>query len=298
MLHSFKDIIKEAKKLGPKRITVACGDDEVSIEACKNAKNEGLIIPILVGDRSKIVAKGGGDFEIIDVEGDEAIIKAVEMTKLGEADIVMKGHTSTSKFLKGILNKERGLRTGRILSHIAVIESKYYHKLLLLTDGGMNIKPDITIKTDIIVNALELARKLGIEKPKVALVAAVETINEDLSETIDAAILAKAGERKQLGNCEIDGPLGMDLAISPESVRIKGIKSKVAGDADIIVVPDISCGNISAKALLYLGGAKIAGFIAGALKPCVMLSRSDSKETKLNSIALGVIACGMCDVKC
>ncbi len=290
---SFREIIKEAKKRGPKKIAVACGDDEVSIDACRDAKREGLIIPILVGDRSKIVAKGGGDFEIIDAEGDEAIIKAVEITKLGEADIVMKGHTSTSKFLKGILNKERGLRTGRTLSHIAVIESKFYHKLLLLTDGGMNIKPDIKTKTDIIINAMELAGKLGIERPKVAILSAVETVNENLTETMDAAILSKAGERNQLGNCEIDGPLGMDLAVSKESVRIKEVKSKVAGDSDILIVPDISCGNISAKALLYLGGAKVAGFIAGALKPCVMLSRSDSKETKLNSIALGVIACEM-----
>ena len=293
MLHSFKDIIKEAKKRGPKKIAVACGDDEVSIDACRDAKREGLIIPILVGDRSKIVAKGGGDFEIIDAEGDEAIIKAVEITKLGEADIVMKGHTSTSKFLKGILNKEKGLRTGRTLSHIAVIESKFYHKLLLLTDGGINIKPDTKTKTDIIINAVELAGKLGIERPKVAILSAVETVNENLTETMDAAILSKAGERNQLGNCEIDGPLGMDLAVSKESVRIKEVKSKVAGDSDILIVPDISCGNISAKALLYLGGAKVAGFIAGALKPCVMLSRSDSKETKLNSIALGVIACEM-----
>lgn len=293
MLHSFKNIIKEAKKRGPKKIAVACGDDEVSIDACRDAKREGLIISILVGDRSKIVAKGGGDFEIIDAEGDEAIIKAVEITKLGEADIVMKGHTSTSKFLKGILNKERGLRTGRTLSHIAVIESKFYHKLLLLTDGGMNIKPDIKTKTDIIINAVELAGKLGIERPKVAILSAVETVNENLTETMDAAILSKAGERNQLGNCEIDGPLGMDLAVSKESVRIKEVKSKVAGDSDILIVPDISCGNISAKALLYLGGAKVAGFIAGALKPCVMLSRSDSKETKLNSIALGVITGGM-----
>lgn len=293
MLRSFKELTEEAKKIRPKKITIACADDKVSIEACKDVKKEGLVIPILVGDRKKIIAKGGGEFEIIDAVGDEAILKAVEMARIGEADMVMKGHTSTPKFLKGVLDKERGLRTGRTLSHIAVIESKFYHKLLLLTDGGINIKPDIKTKMDIIMNALELAGKLGMERPKVALVAAIETINEDLSETIDAAILAKAGERNQLGNCEIDGPLGMDLAISPESVRIKEIKSKVAGDADIIVVPDISCGNISVKALLYLGNAKIAGFIAGALKPCVMLSRSDSKETKLNSIALGVIACGM-----
>jgi phosphate butyryltransferase len=290
MLRSFREITEEAKKLGPKKITIACADDEVSIEACRDAKKEGLVVPILIGERKKIIAKGGEEFEIIDAVGDEAILKAVEMTRIGEADIVMKGHTSTSKFLTGVLDKDRGLRTERTLSHIAVIESKFYQKLLLLTDGGMNIKPDIKTKMDIIMNAVELAKKLGIERPKVAIVTAVETVNEKLTETIDAAILAKAGERKQLANCEIDGPLGMDLAVSPESVRIKGIKSTVAGDADILIVPDISCGNISAKALLYLGGAKIAGFIAGALKPCVMLSRSDTRETKLNSIALGIIA--------
>ena len=293
MLCSFDEIIKEAKKLGPKRIAVACGEDKISIEACRDAKKEGLVIPILVGNRERIIANGGGDFEIIDVEEDDAIIKAVEMTRSGESDIVMKGHTKTSKFLKGVLDKKSGLRSGRILSHIAVMESKFYSKLLLLTDGGMNIKPDLKTKMDIIMNAVELANKLGIERPKVAIVAAVETVNEEMEETVDAAILSKAGERKQLGNCDIDGPLGLDLAVSKESVKSKGVKSRVAGDADIIVVPDISSGNISAKALLYLGGTKIAGFIAGALKPCVMLSRSDDKETKLRSIALGVVACGM-----
>ncbi len=290
MLRSFREILDEAKKIGPKKVAVACADDQVSIEACRDAAKEGLVIPILIGNKKKIIEKGGKDFEIVDAEDDEAVLKAVDMTRDGETDMVMKGHTSTSKFLKGVLDKQKGLRTGRILSHIAVLESEHYHKLLLFTDGGMNIKPDLKTKTDIVINAVELAKKLGIQRPKVALVAAIEAVNEDMPETMDAAILAKAGERGQLGNCLIDGPLGMDLAVSDESAKIKGVVSDVAGDADIIVVPDISCGNISAKALLYLGGVKIAGYIAGALKPCIMLSRSDSKPTKLNSIALGVLA--------
>ena len=289
MLHSFKEVIQQAKKLGPKKIAVAC-PDEVSIEACKDAKNEGLVIPILFGNKNSIIEKGGREFEIVDLEEDEAIKKAVEMTKMCKADIVMKGHIHTAKFLKGVLKKHTGLRTGRTLSHIAVMETKYYHKLLLITDGGMNINPDLKAKTDIIVNAIELANKLGIEKPKIAVVAAVEVVNEDMPETGDAAILTKMGERGQLGNCYIDGPLGMDLAVSKESAQKKGVKSEVVGDADIIVVPNISCGNISAKVLLYLGGAKIAGYIAGALKPCIMLSRSDKKDAKLLSIALGVLA--------
>lgn len=292
MLCSFREIMDEAKKIGPKKVAVACADDQLSIEACRDAAREGLVIPVLVGNKEKIIEKRGKDFEIVDAEEGEAVLKAVRMTKTGETDLVMKGHMSTSKFLRGILDKQIGLRTGRTLSHVAVIESRYYDKLLLFTDGGMNIKPDLKIMADIITNAIKLANKLGIEVPKVALVAAVEVVNEEMPETMNAAILTKAGKRGQLGKCLIDGPLGMDLAVSQESTKIKGIVSEVAGDADIIVVPDISCGNISAKALLYLGGIKIAGYIAGALKPCIMLSRSDSKETKLNSMALGVLTSG------
>jgi phosphate butyryltransferase len=198
---------------------------------------------------------------------------------------------ATSTFLKAVLDKEVGLRTGRLLSHVAVIESPGYHKLLFLTDGGMCVKPDLAAKVDIVNNAVDVARKLGIETPKVALLAAVEVLNPEMPETADAAELSKMAERGQIKNCLVDGPLAIDLAVSAEAAQHKKVRSAVAGDADIMVVPEIVCGNVLAKGLIYLGNARAAGLIAGAAKPVVMLSRSDSKEQKLNSIALGVVSC-------
>jgi phosphate butyryltransferase len=290
MIRNFEELIAAAKKRGPKRVAVACGDDVVSIEAAREAKNIGLADFILVGNREKI-EKITKDFEILDIRDEEAaVMEAVRLVSSGKADVLLKGHTKTSTFLKGVLNKEWGLRTGRTLSHIAVIESNFYKKLLFLTDGGMNIRPDIHTKIDIILNAVDFVRKFEIHSPKVAILSAVETVNPDMPETLESSWLTKMGERGQFGNCNVDGPLALDLAVSKESVKIKGIKSKVAGDADILIVPDIVAGNISAKALLYLGGAKIGGIISGAKRPCIMLSRADKKETKLHSIALGVMS--------
>ena len=166
-----------------------------------------------------------------------------------------------------------------------------YHKIFMVTDGGMCVKPDLAAKTDIINNAVEIAHKLGMEKPKVAVLAAVEVVNPEMPETVDAAELWKMADRGQIKGCVLDGPLALDLAVSKEAAEHKKVKSPVAGDADIMVLPEIAAGNIFAKALIYMGGAKAAGLIAGAAKPVVMLSRSDTKEQKLNSIALGVVSC-------
>ena len=193
--------------------------------------------------------------------------------------------------MKMVLVEENGLRTGRLLSHVAVMEMPGYHKIFLLTDGGMCVKPDLSAKIDIINNAVDVAHKMGIETPKVAVLAAVEVINPEMPETVDAADLSKMADRGQIKGCVVDGPLALDLAVSEEAAKHKKVKSPVAGDADIFILPEIAAGNILAKGLIYMGGAKAAGLIAGAAKPVVMLSRSDSKEQKLNSIALGVVSC-------
>ncbi|MCK4353251.1 bifunctional enoyl-CoA hydratase/phosphate acetyltransferase [candidate division WOR-3 bacterium] len=285
----FKQLIESVKSKGPKRIVVSGGEDPVSIEALKWASNLNLVEPILVGNKEKI-KELTQEFEIIDATSEEIPIKSTELVKSGKADILMKGKISTADFLHGVLDKDAGLRTGRTLSHIAVMESPLYHKLFLVTDGGINIKPNLQGKIDILMNAVEFAYTLGIDYPKVAVLAAIEKVNPDMQETLDADELSKMAIKGKFGKCKVEGPLALDLAVSEEACKIKGIESEVSGDADILLMPDIACGNITAKALLYLGGAKIGGIVVGAKAPCVMLSRADSKEIKLNSIALGVIA--------
>lgn len=298
MIKSFSDLMKQAKANGPKKVAVAVAQDEVVLEALSEAAAEKIAIPILFGDKAaieqaakkaKVDIKGWEVHDIKDMaEASKAAVKAVSS---GKADFLMKGLVSTSIFLKAVLDKEVGLRTGRLLSHVAVMEIALYPKLFLLTDGGMNVKPDLMAKVDIINNAVAIAHKLGVENPKVAVLAALEVINPDMPETIDAAHLSKMNERGQIKGCIVDGPLALDLAVSAEAAAHKKVKSPVAGDADIFLTPEIATGNMLAKGLIYLGGAQAAGIIAGAAKPVVMLSRSDSKQQKLNSIALGVVSC-------
>jgi len=298
MIKSFDELKKLALKKGKKRLVVACAEDKTALEASLIAAKEGFVIPIFVGDKKKIlnIAKKNNlkifDKHIENTEGtEEAVRKSVQLVRDGEGDILLKGMVKTSIFLKGVLDKEIGLRTSRTLSHSAILENPLYHKLLQFTDGGMNIKPDIRIKVDIINNACDFARSLGITKPKVALLAAIEVVNPDMQETVDAAIIKQMAERGQLPDMLLDGPLALDLAVSREACEKKGIVSEINGDADILVVPDIASGNIAAKGLIYLAGAKAAGIILGAKAPVVMLSRADDAETKLNSIALGVVSC-------
>lgn len=290
MIQDFDSLLKEAKSRGPKRIVVSGGEDPVAIEALGFAREIGLISKVLlVGERERIEKLNSG-FEIIPASIEETPLIAAQIVGRGEADIIMKGKVSTSAFLKGLLDKSVGLRTDRTMSHIAVMASKFYHKLFFVTDGGMNIKPSLEVKADILMNAVDFAHKLGIELPKVAVVCAIETANPDMPETMDAAELAKMGAEGKFGVCKVAGPFALDLAVSKEACELKGIKNEVCGDADILVMPDIAVGNISAKSMMYLGGVSIAGIVVGAKIPCVMLSRSDLKATKINSIALGVMS--------
>ncbi len=297
-MKTVRDIIEAARKAGVKRVAVAAAHEESALSAVVDAARHGLVEPILIGDIEQIKKIAGelkadvSAFTMIE-EKDfaKAAAKAVSLVRNGEADMLMKGVLDTSILLKAALNKESGLNAGRLTSHVAVMEVPTYHKLLIVTDAAINIAPDLPGKIDIIANAVQVAKAIGIETPKVALLAAVEKVNWDkMPCTADAAIITQMNRRGQIKGCLIDGPLALDNAISAESAKIKKIVSDVAGDADVLVAPDIEAGNILYKALLDLGQARGAGIVVGAAKPIVLTSRADSAETKLASIALAALA--------
>lgn len=296
MITTIEGIVESAKKKGRKKMSIACAEDTTILKAIKEALDENLIFPILVGNEKKIkeiadnVGLNKNNYEIINRDtAESSAIEAVSLVSSQKADFVMKGLVSTSIFLKAVLDKDTGLRTGRILSHAAILSLKNYKKLLFITDGGMNEHPDLKTKVQIIQNVLGLCNSLDIKMPKIAALAAVETISDKQPETIEAAELSKMSERGQLGNCIVDGPLAIDVALSKDSAIHKNINSQISGDVDVLLTPSMAAGNILAKSLIYLADAQAAGTIVGTSKPVVMLSRSDTAETKLRSIALGVL---------
>jgi len=290
VLRSLSDIIEMAKGKG-KVIAIAGAEDKEAIKAVFEAQELG-VSAILFGKKEVIesnLKEIGADFPIVDCRTDEESSKAaVKAVVEGRAHIVMKGLVKTSTLLKAVLDKEQGLRTERLLSHVAVVEVPGVNRLIFVTDGGMVIRPTIEQKVQIIENAVSVARKLGYEMPRVGLIAAVETVNPDMPETLEAAIIAKMNERGQIKNCKIDGPLGIDNALSVYAAEVKGVKGEVAGHADILVVPDIHSGNFLGKSAVYFANGKIAGIIAGAKAPVIVISRADTSESKFASIALAI----------
>ena len=304
MLRTFDEVLNKAKDYGPKKMAVASAGAEDVLKAVEAARKEGLADSILVGDKKEIIQiadKLGIDstnYEIIDrLDKTEATRCAVELVRNKKASILMKGMIGTARILKAILDKEIGLRTNRILSHVYTLQIKGYDRLLTMTDGAMSISPNLEQKAQIIQNAIYYAHSMGIEKPKVAAVAALELVNPDMPATIDAACLAKMSERGQIVGGIVDGPLGFDNAISKEAAKHKGVESPVSGEVDIVLVPNIESGNIFAKGLVYLANAVPAGLLLGAKAPVVLVSRSDSAQSKLYSIALGVLMSEMTEVK-
>ncbi|SHJ66312.1 phosphate butyryltransferase [Anaerobranca californiensis DSM 14826] len=296
MLTSISQIIEKAKQVPKQTLVVAAAEDNEVLAAVSEGVSLGIVDAILVGDEERIkeIAQGEGyDISQCRIINEQDKIKAarksVEMVSQGEASLVMKGLIGTADILRAVLDKEIGLRTGRVLSHVAVLEIQGYDKLFLLTDGAMNIAPDLSQKAQIVQNAVSVAHALGIDTPKVAPLAAVELVNPDMQATLDAANLSKMADRGQIKGCIIDGPLALDNAVSLEAAEHKGIVSPVAGNADILLVPDIEAGNVLYKSIVYFANAKTAGLIAGAKAPVVLTSRSDTHEAKLNSIALGVL---------
>lgn len=298
MIKRLDDIIEELKKSeNPVVLTVAAAQDEEVMTAVKDAYEKNIIKPVLIGDEEKIrkIASNIGfcidNVEIINkTELKDAAEEAVKMVADGKADFVMKGILDTSIILKEVLNKEYGLRTDSLLSHVMIYELPSYKKLLILTDGGMNINPDFEQKKKIIRNSIEAAKSLGIEKVKVACLAAKEKVNEKMPATVDADMLKKFSEEGGFGEGAIvEGPIAFDLSVSEDACRIKGYKSEVGGDADILLVPNIETGNGIGKSFTYMGNAKSAGIIMGAKAPVVLVSRADTHESKLYSIAYGAL---------
>jgi len=292
-LTKLSDLYELAKKTGKKKLAVAVAHDEHCLEAICAVNKLGFIEAILVGDEKKIrelAVKFRLDvtgMKIVNEEVDaKAVRLAVKMVKDKEADILMKGNVPTATFLRGVLDKETGLRSGEVLSHFALFEVPTYHKLLGLSDAAMIPAPDFKTKVALINNAVGFMNKLGYVKPKVAILAAVEMVNESMPVTLEAAILSKMNQRGQIKNCIIDGPLAYDNAVSMESAKHKGIVSEVAGDADLLIVPDIEAGNILYKAYGFSANARLAAVVLGATAPIVLTSRSDTEESKQASIIM------------
>lgn len=292
MIKNLKDLIEQVKNKEKKKIVVAVAEDLEVLVVVEEALKLKLADFILVGDKQKIekIASENNiklSCKIVD-ESDHkrAAEKAVELVKKGEAGALMKGLLHTGTFLKAVLNKENGLNIGKLVSQISLFDKEFGEGLQLLTDCAMAIQPTLDEKKKIIENAIELALKIGYEKPKVALISALEIVNPEIPDTLEAAILSKMGDRGQIKNAIIDGPFALDNAISPEAAKHKGIKSEVAGQADILVVPNLQVGNVLTKALTYYAHKDVAAAVIGAGAPIIMTSRTDSVKNKLLSIAL------------
>ena len=293
MIKHLSDLVEIAKSKRTRKIAVAAAGDQDVLEALKNAMAEKIVEPILVGDEKNIrkickrIQYDISDLELINIpEREEASAKAAELVREEKSEILMKGMVSTGLLLKAVLDKEHGLRKGGTLSHCAVFESPFYHKLLGVTDAAMNVYPDLNEKIDIIKNAVELFHKLGNNNPKVAIVGSVETINPKMEATMHAATISMMNYRNQIKGCIIDGPLAIDNSVSKKSAEQKNIRSDVAGDVDIILAPNIDGANILYKSLNFLGGASSAAVIMGAKAPVVLTSRADSEKSKFLSISL------------
>lgn len=293
-LDQMLDALKGSDKVV---LSVAAAHDEEVLLAIKGAVEMGIITPILVGQEQKIrkiseeINFDLNGIKIIDKETiEECAETAVKLVSSKEADFVMKGLLDTSVILKAVLNKEWGLRTDSLLSHVMVYEADFYPKLLVTTDGGMNIAPDYEQKVKILKNAIKATEPLGLETIKVAALAAKEKVNPKMQATVDAKALEDACKQGEFGdNVIVEGPLAFDLAVSEEACKIKGFKTQVGGDVDIMLMPTIEVGNGIGKAFTYAAGAKSAGIIMGAKAPIVLVSRADSHESKLYSIAYGAI---------
>jgi phosphate butyryltransferase len=294
MIKSFEQLIGNIKNTKEtKTVGVVCAHDEHTLEAVVRAEKEGLIKSILFGNRDeikKILVTLGidkPDEDIIETFTDiKAAEKAVEFVRKGNVDFLMKGKIQTADLLKAVVDKEKGLRTGKVISHLAFNELPTYHKLVVISDGGMMMYPDVQQKKHIIENAVETLRSMGIKEPKVAVLAAVEKVNPKMPETLDAAELKRMNEVGEIKNCIVEGPISYDLTMNRESAIIKGFESPVAGDADLLIVPNITVGNILGKSLVYSAKSKMAGFIVGAKVPIVLTSRGATSEEKYLSLVL------------
>ena len=298
MIKTFDDVFSRLKALPTRKVSVAAAEDDAVLEAVNYCKLNGLADAVLVGDELKIreIAKtldiDLSAFEIIhETDKTKAALKAVELVSSGKADMLMKGMIDTKTFLRGVLNKEVGLRTGRLITHVGICDVPKYDRLLFITDAAFTMYPTLEEKVSILNNAVELAHALGNPRPNVAVVCAVEVVNPDMPATLDAQELTRRNEAGEIQGCVVYGPLAFDNAIDAEAAMHKGITHPVAGHADIFVMPTIEAGNATYKAINYTSaGERHGGILMGAAAPVVVTSRADSFEAKVNSIALAALA--------
>lgn len=296
MVKNFDEVITKVKSGRIRKVAVAVAQDEPVLEAVKAAKEQGIADAVLVGDETAIkeiankIDMDLSKFEIIhEPNNTKAALKAVELASKGEADMVMKGLLDTANFLRAVLNKEVGLRTGKLMSHVAVFEIPGFDRLIFLTDAAFNMYPDLKAKVDILNNSVKVAHAVGVELPKVAPVCAVEVVNPDMPATVDASLLSKMSDRGQIKGCIVDGPLALDNAISEEAAKHKKVGGPVAGKADIILLPNIETANVMYKTLTYTTNSRNGGILVGTSAPVILTSRADSFETKVYSIALAAL---------
>jgi phosphate butyryltransferase len=293
MFKNMKDLVSQAKEGDLKTLVVACADDKHVLEAVEMARSEDIVRPILIGNKEIILMlfdslKINQDYyEIIDeMEHDKACDYAVKLASENEGYILMKGYVDTKVILKSVLKEEFAFKGVRRLSHVSLFALKNYHKLLMMTDGAMNMYPNVDEKQEIIENGVGVFHKLGISNPKVGIIAAIEKLNNKMQPTVDAVELVKRNQEQKLTGCLVDGPFGLDNAISKEAAEHKGVKGDVAGDVDMILMPQIEAGNVFYKSMMFLADAKSASVVVGGKRPIVLTSRADSTESKFYSIAL------------
>lgn len=296
MSKNFDDLLQRINGCTKKRVAVAVAQDEPVLEAVKAAKERGIADAILVGDLEKIkeiankIDMDLSQYEIVDEPNvNKAALEAIKLVSSGKADMVMKGLVDTATFLRSVLNKEVGLRTGKVMSHVSVFEIEGIDRLILLTDAAFNTYPDLKAKTQMINNAVEVAHACGITLPKVAAVCPVEVVNPDMPSTVDASLLSKMNDRGQIKGCLVDGPLALDNALSEEAAHHKGITGEVAGKADILLLSNIEAANVMYKTLTYTSKSRNGGLLVGTSAPVILTSRADSFETKVHSIALAAV---------
>ena len=303
LISGFEELRECAKKRGPKRVGVVVADDDVALLAAAGASDLGLAIPILIGDETKIRSK----IRELDLhaliseavfigaaDSSAAAARAAQMARDGELEILLKGHLRTDELLHAVLDKEHGLRTGRLLSDVLLYEDTLvgHRRLVGVTDGGLNVAPTLEQKKQILLNAIDVMHAIGIARPKMAIMSATEAVSESLPSTVDAKALTDLAARGEFGEAEVYGPLALDNALLASAAKAKGITSSVAGCADCMIVPNIESGNLLGKAVKYLGGSQCAHVVVGAKVPVLIPSRVESVDDKINSVALGVLAYG------
>jgi phosphate butyryltransferase len=297
MIQNFEQLLETASKIQGKRVVVVFPNNQETLSAVLQARDLKLAQIVLVGDQAVIMKILGNDcshqgIEIMHqatVSG--AMQTSIDLIKQGKADVLLKGGVDTSTLMKAMLQEDSGIRTGRLLSDVFIFEypARKENKLIMITDGGLTLAPDLKAKVELINNAVEVAHALGNQNPKVAVLSSSEMVNPNLQSTVDAAILSKMNERGQIKGCTVDGPLAIDNAISPDAVGEKGIKSAVAGNAEILILPNIEAANIFAKSTTYFAGYRLAHVIVGGKIPILIPSRADKSDAKMLSIALGIV---------